>query len=547
MFGDIASLAVLENAKASPQIYFSPWLTSNDEVVRVGAWCGLLEREAVARNQYDQVLTLADYGAIHRRAFRFFESVWEHDYARRVAAITPYGEAAAAAHLMRAVLACDGDDIVLAQRDLFLAGGTLDSLVAMSSASESLGGWAQALEPAVTAVLLFPHDSLAAQHLLHLLYSARRADLLDEALGHLRKAGLHQFLTGLYEAARLYLVGEASACLGQLGKLGALPPPRRDLAAKIRYLPPLLAANCQERLGNYRRAFDAFLEMHRVEASPNIKLDDFGTAIRAAAALQVPALPDDTRYQHLIMTGFPRSGTTLLENILSAHPAIETFEEIPARAAMQFYIDSELPDAETEDDRRLVFVEARRRYYDEIDRRAKKLDASIFIDKMPMRSAEAVFMAKAFPQKRYIFSIRHPFDVVLSGLQQHFSPNIAMAHFQSFETAVGLYDFTMNQWFSTYTREDQRVHYLRYDDLVTEFDASVARVLSFLGVAWDDRVREFAQVASQRSARTPSYGKVRQGLSIGVQTAWRNYDFLFQSPAAKPLYRWAEFFGYPTR
>ena len=168
--------------------------------------------------------------------------------------------------------------------------------------------------------------------------------------------------------------------------------------------------------------------------------------------------------------------------------------------------------------------------WDEIDRRAKKLDASLFIDKMPMRSAEAVFMAKAFPQKRYIFSIRHPFDVVLSGLQQHFSPNIAMAHFQSFETAVGLYDFTMNQWFSTYTREDQRVHYLRYDDLVTEFDASVARVLSFLGVAWDDRVREFAQ-----------------GLSIGVQTAWRNYDFLFQSPAAKPLYRWAEFFGYPTR
>ena len=114
-----------------------------------------------------------------------------------------------------------------------------------------------------------------------------------------------------------------------------------------------------------------------------------------------------------------------------------------------------------------------------------------------------------------------------------------MAHFQSFETAVGLYDFTMDQWFSTYTREDPRVHYLRYDDL--------ARVLSFLGVGWDDRVREFAQAAAQRSARTPSYGKVRQGLSIGVQTAWRNYDFLFQSPAARPLYKWAEFFGYPTR
>jgi hypothetical protein len=46
--------------------------------------------------------------------------------------------------------------------------------------------------------------------------------------------------------------------------------------------------------------------------------------------------------------------------------------------------------------------------------------------------------------------------------------------------------------------------------------------------------------------KTPSYRKVRQGLSIGVQSSWRNYGFLFQSAEAKPLHRWAEFFGYPT-
>ena len=56
----------------------------------------------------------------------------------------------------------------------------------------------------------------------------------------------------------------------------------------------------------------------------------------------------------------------------------------------------------------------------------------------------------------------------------------------------------------------------------------------------------FAQMAEARGARTPSYQKVRKGLGIGVQTAWRNYRFLFQSDAAMPLYHWARFFSYPT-
>ena len=67
------------------------------------------------------------------------------------------------------------------------------------------------------------------------------------------------------------------------------------------------------------------------------------------------------------------------------------------------------------------------------------------------------------------------------------------------------------------------------------------------GLQWDEHIRDFASLADARSGRTPSYQKVRKGLTLGVQTSWRNYGFLFQSPDAKPLYRWAEFFGYPTR
>jgi hypothetical protein len=72
-------------------------------------------------------------------------------------------------------------------------------------------------------------------------------------------------------------------------------------------------------------------------------------------------------------------------------------------------------------------------------------------------------------------------------------------------------------------------------------------VLDFLGVPWSDAVRDFSKTAENRAAKTPSYQKVRQGLSIGIQTQWRNYRFAFESDAAKPLAKWAEFFGYETK
>jgi hypothetical protein len=165
---------------------------------------------------------------------------------------------------------------------------------------------------------------------------------------------------------------------------------------------------------------------------------------------------------------------------------------------------------------------------------------------MPIRSADAPFLSKLFADKRYIFSIRHPFDVVLSAFKQRFKQNFAMEHFRRFDTSVRIYDFTMSQWFSVFSMDDPRVHYIRYDKLVTEFEPTVRGALDFLGVAWDDKVQDFAESAQKRSARTPSYLKVRQGLSIGVQSSWRNYDFLFTSKDAQPLHKWAKFFGYET-
>jgi hypothetical protein len=133
---------------------------------------------------------------------------------------------------------------------------------------------------------------------------------------------------------------------------------------------------------------------------------------------------------------------------------------------------------------------------------------------------------------------------VLSCFKQRFTPNPAMENFRSIDSAIRLYDIVMTEWFKFHTLEDENVCYVRYDDLVTDFDNTSKRVLDFLGLEWDDSIRDFSNSAHNRAAKTPSYQKVRQGLSIGVQTQWKNYRFAFQGESGKLLEKWAEFFGY---
>jgi len=544
---NLSVLVALERAKQSPAAYYTPLLASQDPLVRTGAWCALLDKEDVPVNRLQDLATLAVAPGIRSRAFRFLLNSYEYDLASVVANTASQDDSAARRDVMLAELRNDVPAQVDGLRRLYEATGDMAVLQDLLRALETHAGWHEALPVATAMLLINPHDAMIGYSFLDLVSKAEEKDWLDAVIASFKAYGLHAQSVMLFSALSSQRKGDPKGALRLLEQLAAIRIPRPDFAAQLALRSREVAALAFEKLGDYRRALTAFVDMKKVTLGKTYDPAAFFQMNLDAGRLEVPPLPPDERTNVYVMTGFPRSGTTLLENILATHPAIETFEEIPTRTSLQFYLDRNLPALPPGADSTNLFAEARRRYYVEIDRRRHKSAASTLVDKMPLRSAEAVFLKKIFPDKRFIFSIRHPFDVVLSGLRQNFQNNIAMEHFRTFEAAVKLYDFTMEQWFSVHDMQDSDVCYLRYDDLVTDFDASVTRVLSFLGVGWDDKVREFAQAAAQRSARTPSYGKVRQGLSIGVQTAWRNYDFLFQSPAAKPLYKWAEFFGYPTR
>src|SRR3569833_4744721 len=101
---DLARLSMLASARQKAADYYAPLLDSDDEVLKVGAWCALLDREEISVEQYPRVFELASHGAIHRRAFRFFQANWEHELAATVAAKSASTASAARALAMRAVL-----------------------------------------------------------------------------------------------------------------------------------------------------------------------------------------------------------------------------------------------------------------------------------------------------------------------------------------------------------------------------------------------------------------------------------------------------------
>ncbi len=542
----LAPLAAIAAAKAGPTAYYRVLTRNADPLLAMSGWLGLIRRDEVRLSDQPALLPLCIHRGLRDAAFKYFTDLFEPELARAVARC----ELATTADLPQQLMLATVDDDRKAMREaelaIFMATGDTFHLKAAAQHADALGGWRMALPDLVRPVAVNPWDAATVNSLGNMLESANEFDLLKEVAGTLRPvAGLVEILDR-FEATALFEQGQVEACIRKLDAMDA-----RQANAKVKAPPSAfthrLRAMVAERQGNYKDAFRQYGAMNRLDAPAYGKSTGYVAAIQTANGLAIPPLPPAGRDDIVMMLGFPRSGTTLLENAIAAHPDVETFEEIPSIQAVRLHIERGY--ARLTDERpgsKELFLAARESFYREIARRQKKQGATVFVDKMPIRAMMAPFLSKMFPDQKYIFSIRHPYDVAMSCFQQRFKPNPAMANFLNLVDTIKLYDISMTNWFSTFDLQSTNVCYVRYDELVTEFRETTGRVVDFLGLEWDSEIQNFAQKAESRATRTPSYQKVRQGLSIGVQSKWRNYDFIFKAKEAEPLTKWAKFFGYET-
>jgi hypothetical protein len=257
--------------------------------------------------------------------------------------------------------------------------------------------------------------------------------------------------------------------------------------------------------------------------------------------------PAPAREPPAFMFGFPRSGTTLAEVVLDAHPQVATLEEQPTISELGAALAAR-PDGYPQvlaslDAAELADLQAT--FFRTLDELAPDSAGLRMVDKMPLRTIHAGMLWRLFPDARFVFCLRHPCDVVLSNFMQHFTPSDAFAHFWTIEDAARLYDAVMSLWHVLAERLPMSVHRLRYEDLVTDTEGETRKLLEFIGVPWDPAVLDHVGHVARNRERinTTSYHQVAEPVYTRALDRWRQYRPWLE-PVLPLLEPHARAFGY---
>jgi tetratricopeptide (TPR) repeat protein len=248
----------------------------------------------------------------------------------------------------------------------------------------------------------------------------------------------------------------------------------------------------------------------------------------------------------IFLVGFPRSGTTLLEQILDSHPQLQVMDEKPVLAAVLSTHEKLLKNYPeslallTDND----VKELRASYFDYVDKYISRSSQCKLIDKMPNNLVHIGLIQKIFPGTKFILAIRHPYDVCLSNFMQLFRLNNAMATSLSLNDAAVAYNEVMSLWIHYEKTIHPKYHLIRYEDLVDDIEKEARALLAFLEVGWDDSVLKFYEHARRKTRiSTPSYEQVTQPVYKRAKYRWKAYEKYF-SAVDHLLTPYVDYFGY---
>jgi tetratricopeptide (TPR) repeat protein len=234
--------------------------------------------------------------------------------------------------------------------------------------------------------------------------------------------------------------------------------------------------------------------------------------------------------QPTLLGGHPRSGTTLLEQMLGAHPAVQAIDEseafaqeiwdqlAPMRAIKGLTLESlsGIPQTRRE--------EMRRRYLKSLLREINGTPlCRALLDKNPSPTAALHLWVRLFPHSRVIIALRDPRDVVLSCYFQNLMLTPTNANFLSLQRAVKHYADLMDVWLRM--RELGGFEWIecRYEDLVQNPVSEGQRITRFLGLEWQPGQEQFHQSARQKVLFAPTYSDVTQPVHKRAIRRWENY------------------------
>ena len=318
-----------------------------------------------------------------------------------------------------------------------------------------------------------------------------------------------------------------------------------------------------DRQGRYDEAMTAFLkakgsaqfelERHAAELKI-IRTRINAMTVNATADVLQQWFADTSRLQPphrlVLLGGHPRSGTTLLEQVLDAHPGIISAEETEI-----FYNDAYGPLLRGHPDDTAMFdalasatperlQQSRQNYFRATDLSlGQPVGGRLLVDKNPSYTFLIPAFVRIFPETKLLIALRDPRDVVLSCFMQNLPLNQTGAACLTLASTTQEYTDLMTVWQTIKARMRNPCLEVRYEDMVDDLESVARKTLNFLEAPWDDRVLGFDRHAREKVVRSPTYADVTQPVYKRAVGRWRNYQ-KYLEPHLERLEPFVKAFGY---
>jgi tetratricopeptide (TPR) repeat protein len=293
------------------------------------------------------------------------------------------------------------------------------------------------------------------------------------------------------------------------------------------------AGKALEDAGDYAASFEHYARANelRRKGIPYDAAEVSAQVQRTKDTLTRPFLAERTGWgaaapDPIFIIGLPRSGSTLLEQVLSSHSAVEGTMELPDLISIVKELGGRRKRSETskypEVLTRLGADELREigERYLERTRVHRKTDAPRFIDKMPNNFAHVGLIHLALPNATIIDARRHPLACCFSNFKQHFARG---QHFSYSLEDIGRYYRDYVELMAHYDDVlPARVHRVIYETLVEDPEGEIRRLLEYCGLAFEDACLEPHR--NERAVRTASSEQVRQPIHRDGIDHWRHYE-----------------------
>jgi len=267
---------------------------------------------------------------------------------------------------------------------------------------------------------------------------------------------------------------------------------------------------------------------------------DYDRAVRHRRALLDALKPEtiqrwrqeDSAPPHRLafLGGHPRTGTTLLEQILGAHPEIAAFDEpmaFPDEVAGKL-APMNAPSALTVNALNALTAAQRaqfqQRYFKSLLREGTGGPAhQLLLDKNPSPTAWLYLWLRLFPALKVIIALRDPRDVIISCYFQNLRLNATNANFLSLERTARHYADLMDVWLRMRDLGGFEWMETRYEDLVGNVESEGRQVTEFLGLSWHPQQAAFQAANHKKFVFSPTYNDVTQPVHQRAVGRWKNY------------------------